>query len=73
MTDVYLYLNETSHGTRFWRVHEDADCGRLLPPDRTLRILGPAEVGPDGYTTEREAAQALADAAGIDLDDPATW
>jgi len=73
MSDVYLYLNETAHGKRFWRTHSDSEVGRLLPPDRTLRVLGPAIVGPDGYETEQDAAEALADLAGIDLDDPATW
>ncbi len=72
-TDVYLYLNETAHGRRFWRVHGDSDVGRLLPPDRTVQVLGPTTLGPDGYETERDAAEALADAAGIDLDEPASW
>lgn len=51
MSDVYLYLNETAHGKRFWRVHGDSDMGKLLPPDRTIRVLGPAKVGPAGYET----------------------
>ncbi len=72
-TDAYLYLNETAHGHRFWRMGGDDDCGRLLPPDRTLAVLGPATIGPEGYPTEQDAAEALADQAGIDLDDPDTW
>lgn len=73
MSNIYLYLNETAHGKRFWSVHYDSDVGKLLPPDRTIRVIGPAEVGPDGYETEEEAVQALADFAGVDLEDPATW
>lgn len=73
--DIYLYLNETAHGKRFYRVHGDSDVGRLLPPDRTLRVLGPATIGPgpDEYRTVEDAVRWLADAARIDLDDPSTW
>lgn len=71
--DIYLYLNETAHGARYFRVHRDSQVGRLLPPDRTIKVLGPAVVGPDGYPDEEEAVHVLADLAGIDLDGPDTW
>ena len=73
MYDVYLYLNETAHGKRFWLLHKDSVVGRLLPPDRTLKVLGPSTVGDGGYTNEIEAAKALAESAGIDLSNPAEW
>lgn len=71
--DAYLFLQETAHGKRFWRTASDNDSARLLPPDQTLRVFGPATVGANGYQTEEDAAVAIADAFGIDLDDPATW
>lgn len=71
--DVYLFLNETAHGRRFWRVAHEADSEKMTLPDRTIRVLGPAIVGPNGYENAEEAAYALADFAGIDLDEPETW
>ena len=72
MNNIYLILNETAHGKRFWCVTGDPD------PEKgsnsvTIGIYGPATMGPDGYGDENDAAEALADLHGIDLDDPDTW
>ena len=70
MSDIYLVLNETAHGKRFWRTANNPDTERLSGPNgRTIAVYGPAEVGPEGYDTEQEAAEALADLHGIDLFD----
>lgn len=70
--DCYLALNQTAHGKRFWRTVGESDF-RLMHPDRTLCVLGPATVGPGGYDNEEAAACAIADCYGIDLDDPQSW
>ena len=72
-TDMYLYLQETAHRKRYWQLNVDPYADRLIHPDKTLKVLGPALVGPDGYPTAEDAAQALADEAGIVLDNPDTW
>lgn len=66
--DTYLILCETPHGRRYWRANYDPE----LENDRFM-VLGPARVGPGGYSTEEEAIEVLADLAGIDLDDPERW
>jgi len=71
--EIYLYLNETAHGKRFYRVHMDAEVGILTHPDRTILVLGPAFVGAEGYANGEDAVIALADAAGIDLEDVSSW
>ena len=72
-TDVYLYLQETAHGRRFWEILDDDSVGKKIYPDRTLRVIGPATVGAGGFRTTLNAAEALADLADIDLLDPASW
>lgn len=69
--DVYLALYETAHGKRYWRVGNDPD--RLSPPDRNLGRFGPTKVGFDGFEDDLQAAYALAEEAGINLDEPETW
>ena len=74
MADVYLVLNETSHGRRFWRTTYDPALERLHGSDGvTLAVFGPATLGPDGYATAAAAAEALADLNSVELDEPDTW
>lgn len=68
MSDIYLVLNETAHGKRFWRSTYDPVLERLTGSNgRTVAVYGPAEVGPNGYATEKEAVEALADYYDVDL------
>jgi len=70
MSDIYLILNETAHGKRFWRTTYDPDLERLSKSNgRTVAVYGPAKVGSDGYSSEQEAAEALADYYNINLSD----
>lgn len=69
--DLYLALAETPHGKRYWIACKDPQAS--VSPEDLRRTLGPATVGTDGYETEAEAAEMLADQASIDLDDPETW
>ena len=72
--DVFLMLNENSCGKRFWRMCGDPDHAKLSETDgRTLAVLGPATMGPDGYSDENDAAEALATVYDIQLHNPATW
>ena len=74
MGDVYLVLNETAHGKRFWRATGDPDLEKLSGSNgTTLAVFGPAEVGKDGYSSIARAVAALADIHCIWLCRPKTW
>jgi hypothetical protein len=66
--DVYLILLQTNMGKRYWRVSRDYG----LDSDE-YAWFGPATLGPDGYESERDAADAIASLEDFDLQDPKTW